>query len=157
MITKIPRNINDLSQKGIMNLFRDKEFSLFGFKVPKIIDSLNVELTQIEFKEWRSDLVFLLEDDSILHLEFQTNYTKTDLTRFMAYDALLYEQHQFRKVHTVVIYASGVKPRDFYLQSQTLNYRPYVVFLETFNGDDILRQLEAKIEKKISLNDEEII
>jgi len=157
LVTKIPRNINDLSQKGIMNLFQDKEISLFGFNVPKIVESLNVELQDIKIEERRTDLVFLLEDDSLLHLEFQTNYNQRDLPRFMMYDLLLHEQHKRRKVITVIIYAAGVKRRELVLDFDTLVYRPHVIFLEEMDGEKILNALEEKFLKKQLFSDEDIL
>jgi len=155
--SQIPHNINDLSQKGIMNLFQNKELSLFGYKIPKIVESLNVELQNIKLEERRTDLVFLLEDESLLHLEFQTDYRRQDITRFMMYDLLLHDQHKKRKVTTIIIYASGVKRQDFYLEFNTLSYRPYVVFLEEKNGDEILQVLEEKLSKKQPFTDEDFL
>lgn len=157
MESQIPHNINDLSQKGIMNLFQNKELSLFGYKIPKIVESLNVELQNIKLEERRTDLVFLLEDESLLHLEFQTDYRRQDITRFMMYDLLLHDQHKKRKVTTIIIYASGVKRQDFYLEFNTLSYRPYVVFLEEKNGDEILQVLEEKLSKKQPFTDEDFL
>ena len=48
---KIPRNINDLFQKRVTNLFRDKEISLFGIKTSKLQESLNVELQDVKIEE----------------------------------------------------------------------------------------------------------
>jgi len=155
--TKIPRNINDLSQKGIMNLFQGKEVSLFGVKISKIVESLNVELQNIKIEERRTDLVFLLEDDSLLHLEFQTDYKQRDLTRFLIYDALIHEQHKQRKVTTVIIYSAGIKRKDFALNFETLIYCPYVIFLEEIDGDEILQELEDKSLNKQSFDVEDIL
>ena len=157
LLEKIPRNINDLFQKRVTNLFRDKEISLFGIKASKLQESLNVELQDVKIEERRSDQVFLLEDDTLLHLEFQTNYRQSDLTRFVLYDILLHNQHNKRKVTTAIIYSSGVKRREVNLDFETLIYKPHVVFLEEMNGDEILQQLEEKILSNEPLSSEDII
>jgi predicted XRE-type DNA-binding protein len=155
--TKIPRNVNDLIQKGMMNLFQDQAITFFGFTAPKIVESLNVELQDIKIEERRTDLVFLLEDNSLLHLEFQTIYNANDVTRFILYDVLLHEQHKKRKVTTVIIYAAGVKPRNVSLSFKTLDYHPYTIFLEEKDGDAILEALEEKVATGTALDVEEII
>ena len=157
MEAKIPYHINDFSQKSIMNLFNGKEISLFGIKVPKFLESLNVELQDINIEERRADLVFLLSDDSLFHLEFQTDYKKSDLARFLKYDTLLYEQYNRRKITTVVIYSAGVKRRNFSLDFDTLSYEPHVIFLDEMDGDLILEQLEAKILNKELFNNEDLL
>ena len=154
--TKIPRNIKDLSQKGILNYFQNHAISFYGFKAAKIVESLNVELQDIKVQERRTDLVFLLEDDSLLHLEFQTVYRTSDLIRFLLYDALLHEQHK-RKVTTVIIYAAGVKRRDVSLKFDTLTYNPYTIFLEEKDGEEILVSLEEKIVRGEKLTVEDIL
>jgi len=156
LLEKIPRNINDLFQKRVTKLLKDKEFSLFDIKAPKLLESLNVELQDIKIEERRSDQVFLLEDDTILHLEFQTIYRKSDITRFLLYDVLLHEQHKNRKVTTAIIYAAGVKRREVELDFNTLAYKPHVVFLEEKNGDVMLQKLEEKILSNKLLTNEDI-
>ena len=140
-----------------MTLFQGKALSLFGIQIPKIIESLNVELQDIKVQEWRTDLVFLLEDDSLLHLEFQTTFSKDHLTRFLMYDLLLHEQHKHRKITTIIIYASGVKQRELSLNFETLKYTPYLIFLEEIDGDEILYQLEEKVKMKVPFNDEDFL
>ena len=143
--TKIPNNINDLLQKGIFNLFQSKAISFFGFKLPKIAETLNVELIDIKIEEKKTDLSFLLEDDTILHFEFQTDFRLNDISRFLLYDVLVYEQHKRRAVTTVIIYAAGVRPREVALNFKTLTYQPYTIFLEERDGDAILKELEEKV------------
>ena len=104
-----------------------------------------------------TDLTFLLEDKSLFHLEFQTNYKESDLARFLKYDTLLYEQYNRRKVTTAVIFSAGVKRRKFALNFDTLIYQPHIVFLDEMNGDLILDQLEEKIRRKELFSDEEIL
>jgi len=154
---KFPNNIYDISQKGYMKYFLDKEIFLFGVDIPKIVESLNVELHDIKIEERRSDLVFLLENDSLLHIEFQTGYKRSDLTRFLIYDALIHEQHKLRNVTTVIIYAAGIKRREFALDFETLTYHPYVIFLEEKDGDEILQHLEDKFLNNEPFNDEDIL
>ena len=156
LLDKIPRNINDVSQKMIMSLFKDKKFSLFDVEVPQLVESLNVELQDVKVEERRSDLVFLLENEMILHLEFQASYRKIDVARFILYDVLLHKEHKQRDVTTVIIYSAGVKRKKVELKFETLTYQPHVIFLEEKNGDEILQKIEEKILNKKPLKSEDI-
>ncbi|MCL1990610.1 MAG: hypothetical protein FWG67_06950 [Defluviitaleaceae bacterium] len=155
--TKISHPVYDLSQKSIVNFFQDKALSFFGFQSSKIEESLNVELVDIKMQGKRTDLVFLLEDGSILHLEFQTHYQHDDLLRFINYDILVHQQHKRRQVKTLIIYSAGVKRREVKLDFHTLVYKPYVIFLEEKDGDHILSTLEQKLQRKERFNDEDLL
>ena len=152
----IPRNINDVSQKAMMDMLNGKKLSLFGIELPKAVASLNTEIQNVSINSHSADFVYLLEDDTLLHIEFQTDFDENDVMRFLAYVANLLAKHKKRRAITIVIFAAGVKRRDFETVSATLNFKPHAIFLDEMDGDAILTKLEAKIRQKIPLNHEEI-
>jgi len=153
-MNKITRNIKDISQKAIMALFNGEEMPLFGLKLARAVKLLNIEVPIIRMQS--CDLIFLLEDGSVLHLEFQTDLKLIYLSRFLTYEGLIHEKYGQREITTIVIFAAGVKRQDFFIASDTLHYKPHTVFLDEEDGDAIIEQLEAKVANKISLNSEEI-
>ena len=61
---------NDVIMKAVSQLFTDKTLSAIGLKTPKIVSVMPTVLPVLEVKEKRMDFVFLLQDNSLLHLEF---------------------------------------------------------------------------------------
>ncbi|GAB6155586.1 hypothetical protein JCM17380_43370 [Desulfosporosinus burensis] len=57
-------------------MFRNKILGAFELRTAKIVDIMPTVLPVVEAKEKRVDFVFLLEDDTLLHLEFQTTVAK---------------------------------------------------------------------------------
>ncbi len=86
-------------------------------------------LPVVEAREKRVDFVFLLEDDTLLHLEFQTLVPEDLLRRVAYYGARIVERHN-RDVFTAVIYSGRIECAPELLQKGSLSYRVSNVFLK---------------------------
>ena len=154
--TRISKHSKDIIQKYASGLFKDTTLEFFGIKTAKIKELINVELPVVEVAENSIDFIFLLEDETYLHFEFQTTYNKSDLIRFAGYDLRLFERdgHQ---INTVVIYTADVKevPDGFSIGS--LSYNPAKVMMYDYNGNAIYEELEAKIRQGQDLTDADIL
>ncbi|MCL1792230.1 MAG: hypothetical protein FWG34_00010 [Oscillospiraceae bacterium] len=151
--TKISIHNRDIISKYTSGLFKSAIFDFYGIKsTSKIKDLINVELPVVEVSEASIDFVFLMEDDTYEHFEFQTSYSIRDLTRFSRYDSLLYDRDG-RKVQTVIIYSADVKTVDESLAIGSLTYTPTNVMMHKFNGNEIYSDLESKLKEKRELTD----
>jgi hypothetical protein len=154
--SKIPRRAKDLIQKYASGLFRDATLEFYGIKTARIKEIINVELPVIEVGGGSADFVFLLEDGTYLHFEFQTTYNKKDLIRFAGYDLRLYERDG-RRIVTVIIYAAGVKQAETELNIGSLTYRPEIINMEDYDGDVIFAELAAKINAEAEITDVDML
>ena len=77
--TKISQHNKDLIQKHVSGLFRDATLEFYGIKTARIKELINVELPDVKVKGSSSDFIFLLEDNTYLHFEFESKYNKEDL------------------------------------------------------------------------------
>jgi len=102
------------------------------------------------------DFVFLLEDDSYLHFEFQTALNKRDMIRFAHYDLRLFERDG-RSVRTVVIYSSDVKKPPDALRIGSLTYEPDAIMMGDYDGKSTYAALEKKIRSGGKLADVDIM
>jgi len=143
---KISIRARDIIQKHVSGLFKDSALEFYGIKSAPIKELINVELPVVEVKDSSTDYIFLLEDNSYLHLEFQTKYDKKDLVRFLAYDVRLYERDE-REVVTVIIYSSEVKKAETYLEMGSTVYDPQKIMMSDYDGNNIYTELENKIKK----------
>lgn len=150
--SKIARQTKDIIQKYISGLFREVTLEFYGIKTARIRELINVELPVVEVAETSTDFIFLLEDDTYLHFEFQTTYNKRDIIRFATYDIRLYERDK-RNINTVIIYSSDVKDSDTGLSIGSLVYNPSKVMLYEYDGNAIFKELELKINTGEELTD----
>ena len=137
-------------------LFRNATLEFYGVKTAKIKELINVELPVVEVAETSTDFIFLLEDDTYLHFEFQSSYSKKDLTRFAMYDLRLYERDN-RKIQTVIIYSSDVRKAADSLDIGSLVYAPAKVMMYDYDGNAIYADLEVKLRNGSDLTDTDML
>jgi hypothetical protein len=123
-----------------------------GLALPRIVQHFPTEVPRLDLRLQQLDSVFLLEDTSLLHLEFQAKYLYADLVRFAEYDLGLHLQHQ-RDVGTVIFYGPAVKRRPPLLHLRTLRFRPYIVLLGNRSGTQALRRLRAQVRSGLPLSE----
>lgn len=153
---KISRNSKDTLQKYASSLFKDATLEFYGIKAAKIKELINVELPVVEVSDSSTDFVFLLEDGSYLHLEFQSSFKTEDLIRFAIYDLRLFKRDR-RLIKTVVIYTSDVKNAPNPLDIGSMVYNPDYVMMGKYNGNDIYKDLDEKIKAGQDLSDNDIL
>lgn len=152
---KISKKSKDIIQKYVAGVFKDISLNFYGIKTAKVKELINVELPIIDINDNSTDFVFLLQDNTYLHLEFQTSYNKNDLIRFQTYDLRLFARDE-KKIYTIVVYASNVKDTNI-LDIGSSIYRPQIIMLKGYDGETIYKELEKKVKNDISFNDLDII
>lgn len=153
---KISKKSKDIIQKYVSATFKNINLEFYGVKTAKIKELINVELPIVEIKDNSMDFVFLLEDNTYLHLEFQTAYNKNDLIRFCIYDLKLFERDN-RKINTVIIYSSNSEKIKNNLNIGVTIYSPQVIKMKDYDGDCIYNEIKSKIDNKIKLNELDIL
>jgi len=153
---KISQRAKDIIQKYTSALFRNATLEFYGIKTARIKEPINVELPVIEVADTSTDFIFLLEDDTYQHFEFQTAYNKDDLIRFAKYDLWMYERDK-REIMTVIIYSSDVKNAAENLKIGSLLYAPVNVMMYNYDGNVIYAELETKLKNEQDLTDIDIL
>lgn len=147
---------NDIIMKATAAMFKDKSLEVFGLKTGKIVDIMPTVLPVVEAKEKRVDFVFLLEDDTLLHLEFQTTVPEDLLRRFAYYGARLVERHNM-DVNTVVIYSGRIESAPELLEQGSLCYRVTNIFLKSMDGDAEYNKIKTLLEKGKDLEEVDLL
>lgn len=153
---EISKHSKDIVQKYTSGLFKDAIVEFYGIKVAKIKELVNVELPDVKVSQSSSDFIFLLEDNSYLHFEFQTKYSKKDLIRFSNYCLRVYERDR-RKIQTVIIYSSEVRKVADRLDIGALVYTPINIMMYKYDGNEIYRNLETKLRENQDLTDTDML
>lgn len=116
------RNPNeDLIMKKAVDVFAEEGLKFLGID-KKVEDSSPTEIVVLEAKILHKDYTFLMEDDTYIHVEFQTtDKRKDDLRRFRAYESLLSFQIS-KDVVTYVVYSNGIHNTKPILQTGINEY-----------------------------------
>ncbi|MGL4335295.1 MAG: DUF4351 domain-containing protein [Turicibacter sp.] len=115
------------------------------------------ELTVPDAASMNMDYTYLMEDDSYLHIEFQTSDKGVeDLRRFLLYDAKLAFDHK-TDVYTCVIYSNDIVNPSFEFAFGLSTYRVQPLSLAHFYADEVFAACEEKINNQHPLSSDDLL
>ena len=160
----MPRGIahqnNDIIFKILSEYYKNKTFAVYGLTLPPIKQILPTNLPVVLVDEKRMDNKFLLADDSILILEYESSGEAQNLIKYGHYAfrvAEAYQDGEPRKVTIVVIYTGDVKSTVDRLDIGCMEVRVRQVYLSRFDGEGMRVELERKIRAGEPLTDEDVM
>ena len=153
---KISKKNYDLVFKEAFSIFNNRSLAFLGIDLPPISSFLVTEIPEVETTDDMMDLNFRLEDGSILHIEEEMNLSKRDLIRFAHYDLRLYHYYD-APVHTVVLTPADSSSGTKVLDIGSLQYNVLQIVLSDRDGDALLSQMRAALEKGEPVNELELI
>ena len=146
----------DLIMKKAMDVFAEEGLKFFGID-KKVKDSSSTEIVVLEAKNLHMDYTFLMEDDTYIHVEFQTtDKGKDDLRRFRAYESLLSFQTG-KDVVTYVVYSNGIKNTKAVLETGINEYSVKAISMFDKDGDIVIKEVEEKLNNNIEVTKQDLI
>lgn len=103
-----------------------------------------------------NDNVYLLEDDTLIHLEFQTTKKKEDIYRFMVSDAVLAYKER-KPVRTIVIYSADIVNAASYLDIGSITDTVDTFYMIAFDGDVIYNELVGTVNHHEKLSKQDLM
>ncbi|MDR1688608.1 MAG: hypothetical protein LBS21_08370 [Clostridiales bacterium] len=140
--------------KSIMELFKGDAIKFFGID-KKIVSVERTELTHKSVKK-TDDWMLITEDDTYIHVEFQTTYSKEDLSRFMLSDAMLYHR-EGKPIRTIVVYSAEIKDTITTINAGALQYGVEAFYMVKMDGDKAFEEIKAKIEAGAGLTKQDLM
>ncbi|MCH4200658.1 MAG: transcriptional regulator [Clostridium tyrobutyricum] len=157
----ISYNNKDIIFKILSQFYKDKAFNVYGLHYPKIKEMLPNEFPQVTADEKRADTVFLLEDDSILLLEYESNSRfKYNMLKYMDYilriqRRYLKEKNILKQIRVAVIYSSDVSKATSVFKLGSILFNLDIVYMADFDGDELYNELKNKLAWGVNLNDQD--
>ena len=146
----------DLIMKKAMDVFAEEGLKFFGLD-KKVKDSSSTEIVVLEAKNLHMDYTFLMEDDTYIHVEFQTtDKGKDDLRRFRAYESLLSFQTG-KDVVTYVVYSNGIQNVKTILETGINEYSVKAISMFDKDGDIVIKEIEEKLNNNIEVTKQDLI
>ena len=135
----------DLVFKLTAGVFKGRILEFLGIKSAKIEGSFPTELPMIEANTRHTDFIFLLKDGTLLHLEFQSDFTKDTLFRIFMYDARIANKYR-KPVKTVIVYSGLEEGIENIIELGSVKYETEIIYLKRdYNGDEIYKKEIDKI------------
>ena len=146
----------DLIMKKAMDVFAEEGLKFFGID-KKVKDSSSTEIVVLQAKNLHMDYTFLMEDNTYIHIEFQsTDKGKDDLRRFRAYESLLSFQTK-KDVVTYVVYSNGIQNAMDTLKTGINEYNAKVISMYDKDGDIIFDKVEEKLRDKKEITKQDLV
>jgi len=96
--------------------------------------------------------MLLLEDETILHIEFINDKIKPNIESIMIYDANICIKYGIQ-VTTVILYSGSEQKEKLKIDSGSIHYEAQIICLSEFNGEEIYSEIEGKIHSGSMLSD----
>jgi hypothetical protein len=151
---KISYKNYDMVIKDALTLFENKTLDFLGLDLPKIISVEDSELYKIETKNNFIDLIFMLEDGTLLHIEEEAHVSSKDLLRFAQTDLMLYSK-KHSKIRTVVLTKQNTSMKT--INAGSFDYQVTVLNLAQGNWEEEYNKLKTLIEQGKTINELELI
>jgi hypothetical protein len=128
--------------KSVMELFKGDAVKFFGIDT-NVIASARTELLHIPVQRKTDDWLWETDDDKFLHLEFQSDYNKNDLSRFMISDAILHF-NTGKPVKTIVVYSADIEKTITTLDAGSIRYNVEAFYMSGIDGDKTYADITMK-------------
>ncbi|MGF7036586.1 hypothetical protein J2T17_007660 [Paenibacillus mucilaginosus] len=161
----IHHNKMDIVQRLLAENMRGQmPLKAFGIETAKVREVLSAKLPDVETKDDDADMFYILEDETLLHVEFQTTSNKDDVFRFAQYVLKLYNKYKEEtdsesiKIQSFVLYAPHIRrPVRNKLDVGVLCYEFTPIFLNEINADAEYSKIADKIKQDphLELSEEE--
>ena len=103
----------DVLSKILAENFKDKSLKVYGIDVPKIKQILPTNLPEIQVNEMRLDNLFLLEDDSVAIIDYESEVKWENQLKYLNYIVRILERYKKdempKKIRMIVIYTADVE------------------------------------------------
>ena len=161
-ILESPYQGKDVVHKYLTNMFREKSFAAYGLKnLPAIKAFLPTDFPAIEANDRIADHVFVLEDNSIAIVDYESSFKNENKVKYLEYATRLYKRYfdpvRPIKIRIIVIYTCKVQSANSSINAGALNLNVEEAFMSHIDGDAELERIKTKFRNGEELTDEDLM
>lgn len=165
LVSKKSRNIayqnKDVTAKVFAEIFPKTTLKVYGIDTPRIVRLLPTNLPRIKANELRIDNLFLLEDDSLALLDYESTYCEEHKIKYMEYIVRVLHRYgkQPKKIHMIVIYTADIEEHQTMaaLDTGAVKITLEQAFLSKLDSIEIQDRLTYKVKHRLKLSDDELM
>lgn len=152
----------DIEFKLMSETYKEKSFEAYGLKLPKIKAVLPTNLPAVLANEMRIDNVFLLEDDSVAIVDYESEDKVSNRIKYVNYiGRFLQRYYQDKKkipdMRMIVIYTGDVQRAEASFETKCLTLSMEQVFISKLPEEEIYQSIKSKLENNETLSDTELM
>lgn len=152
----------DVLFKILSETYKEKSFRAYGLNLPKIKEVLPTNLPTISADEKRMDNLFLLEDDTLAIVDYESEDKGSNRIKYISYIARVLERYYEEEkevpyIRLIIIYTGDVEKASGVVEAGCFSLRMEQVFLIRLKGEEIYQRIKDKVERRERLNEEELM
>jgi hypothetical protein len=137
------------TEKRFNRIFQELSFKGIGLRLPRIKEIVEVE----RIENYKLPLLmFLLEDDTLLHMEIMNDEIKPDLQSMFTYDMSIILRCGLQ-VRTVILNFGSGQDGKMVRNFGSMHYEVKIVDLSGVDGEKVYEELSQKISSDCLLNE----
>ena len=154
----------DITQKFSAELLKNKSLAVYGLPDIYIKDLLPTNLPAVEANELRMDNLFVLGDDTLALIDYESSFGKKDVIKYANYIARILKRYEsdtgkkFPYLHLIIIFSADIEkinPQVLDIGCMKIWIEP--AFLVGILTKKIYEKLKIKVEKGQHLDDDELL
>lgn len=107
----------DVTTKYFGENLKGKSFAVYGLELPEITEVQPTNLPAVEANELRLDNLFLLEDQSLALVDYESTYADANKIKYLNYIARTLKRNMDQenfpcRIRMIVIYTADIEPRQ---------------------------------------------
>lgn len=150
----------DVLFKILSETYKEKSFRAYGLDLPRIKEVLPTNLPAITADEKRMDNLFLLEDDTLAIVDYESEDKLSNRVKYLNYitrvvEKFFEEENRIVDLRLIIIYTGDVEKASEIMETSCFSLRMESVFLVNLQSEEIYEHIKEKVERQESLTEEE--
>ena len=136
--------------EGCFNkIFQGVSFRGIGLELPRVKEKVEVE----RIENYKLPLLmFLLEDDTLLHIEIMTNRVQPDIINMLTYDMSIVLKYKM-EIRTAILSFGSERKGERNKNFGSVHYNTQMVDLSVLNGERVHKEINQKISSGFPINE----
>lgn len=142
---------------SVIQVFGNHFLSAFGFESKRIVEHIPTEVVTIRREQLVIEDLFRLEDDTLLQLVYHSSakIDEDDLWRFIGYHLSIYKKYE-QKIRAIIVLSPEIHNAELTMDKGSIRYNPEALWLSRWNGDEIARAINEKVQQNGELTNEDL-
>ena len=151
----------DILFKILGQTYKEKSFASYGIDLAPIREFLPTELPKISADERSIDSLFLLEDNTYVIVDYESEYKRANKIKYLNYITRVLEKYHKGNsnfnLRLVVIYTGDVQSAEPDFETGCLSLHTEQAFLSHIDGEGAFRAIREKLQSGMPLSDDDLM
>lgn len=152
----------DIEFKLMSETYKEKSFEAYGLKLPKIKEVLPTNLPAVSANEMRLDNLFLLEDDTVAIVDYESEDKDSNRVKYVNYIGRIMQRYESQEkripnLRMIVIYTGDVETAKDKWEMPCLTLKMEQVFISSLPDAEIYQSIKKKLDNHETLSDKELM